>query len=149
MALVLSRKESEVLNFDEELFIEIDKEMKNGELSNKLRVYVYDKLNDEEYVKYLCLEEFITIKWKNNRKKIKLKIIDNNRGRKQFKILIEADKEIGIGRIKYIPYKHSVERFDDSEYDEYDNYEEETDYQIKYKDELVNKYKDELSWFYN
>lgn len=151
--LVLTRKSGEVLNFDEELYVEIEGKVQNGKHEGKIKVYVYNKLKDEEYIKYL-LRESVELTWGNKRVSLILAEKYSKTGNKQVKIGIEADNSIKVKREMKIDYaedrseelnQNSQKSFeDDEEYESLDN-----EYSIKFEDELVNKYKNELSWFYN
>lgn len=148
MGLVLCRKKGEVISLDNEVFIEIS----NLNPSNKaLEVYIYNKTIDKESGHELPVDGFFTFKW-GRYKKVKLSV--KLSGKTQHKIILEADKSISIGRENRVSYNTYVDNFDNdliNEDDDY-NYEDDNDVDnskvISFSDNLVDKYKNELSWFY-
>ena len=148
MGLVLCRKKGEVISLDNEVYIEISD---FNTVNKAVEVYIYNKQTDRESRHNLALNSFLNFKW-SKFKEINLSIKLSN-GKSQYKIYLEADKNISIGRENRIFYNNYVDNFDNNliDDDEYEPYEDnDIDYSISVSsgDELAQKYKDELSWFY-
>lgn len=141
MGLVLARKKGQVVVLDDELFIEIDEFLEE----NRLQIYVYDKVKDTEYAYdlYKNVGNKLEIKWNN--KVVYLSISNNKtKGKKQIKLVLDADNSISISRSNKIDYLHYVDNDNEEDFDY--SYQ---DNKPKKDDLLVEKYKTELSWFYN
>ena len=148
MGLVLCRKKGEVISLDNEVYIEISD---LNSVNKAVEVYIYNKQTDKETRHNLSLNSFFNFKW-SKFKEVNLSIKLSN-GKSQYKIYLEADKNISIGRENRIFYNNYVDNFDNNliDDDEYEPYEDnDIDYSITVSsgDELAQKYKDELSWFY-
>lgn len=151
--LVLTRKSSEAIKFDENIYFKLGE----SNTSNEVTCYIYNRLTDIEEKDVLTLDN--TVSFLVNNQEVTIQLL-GFKSSKMYKLGVEAPLNVSILRERYVKYLSYVESLrldveDDEditsldEFDYDDDYEEETVYKPKYKDDLAKRYESELSWFFN